>query len=212
MPAHQAISLHCTAGGSDKVYHIQLVSSGTTWSVLAQSGKRGSRLIERNKLLGATYMAAMACYEALIEEKIKVKNYVSVALSPTSAAALASTPAVPPAQPEPPLPPLPAWPDLATRYAEIATLLKEPSTLKTQPQAHIVLLVDMSDGAEGGLPDAVALVNKATRMPSVSARNGVITSLLSAEGLLWFNAIDAPQQSSALNILKGSCAQLVKVL
>lgn len=212
MPAHQAISLYCTSGGSDKVYHIQLISSGATWSVIAQSGKRGSTLINRNKLLGATYGAAKACYDKLVDEKVRIKFYVSGALSLKGREALAATPAAPPEPPAAPLPPLPTWPDLAIRYAEIATLLKEPSAIKTKPQAHIVLLVDLSDGAEGGLPDAVAMVNKAALLPTAAARAKAVTALFSAEGFLWFNAVDTSGQALALSKVNKACSDLTRVL
>lgn len=195
MPARQTCSLHCTRGSSDKVYNMQLeeVSPGK-WYVFAQNGRRGGTLTERTKIGPTSYGLAKAEYDKVLDEKIRTKGYDHVALSGKS---------LPTAAPPTPkkakvkLPKMPAWPDFEVSYAEVATYLGQPASLKDDPQPHIVLLVDVAAGAQEGIVDAV-------NMMAECRNNDAVIKLLSDEGKLWLAQLSKDVAEQALDEMRSS--------
>lgn len=71
------VRLHCTEGGSDKLYDIHLEDrpNGTA-IVYGMNGRRGSTLVRQDKTSGAIpYAAALRIYESLKAEKMGKKHY-----------------------------------------------------------------------------------------------------------------------------------------
>ncbi len=195
MPSRETISLYYRAGTSDKVYNVQLEPSGSGWLVNVQYGRRtGSALREETKTATPVgYSTAKATYDDLVDAK-KKKGYSAGALSGKSAApAPASAPAAPLK-----LPALPDWEGFEEFYVDAATALGEPSTLRTAPQPHLVLLADISSGMQDGTADAIASIK---RLKNASDIRG----LLSKEGRAWMDALDTALQATCGAALLGAC-------
>lgn len=78
------IYLHCTEGGSDKVYNLQLCELNGGYFVDFQYGRRGNSLVEGSKThSGIGYDNAKKIYDKLIREKI-AKGYKVESTSITS--------------------------------------------------------------------------------------------------------------------------------
>lgn len=72
---NESISLHCTEGGSDKVYLISLEGTGESWSVNFSFGRRGGPLKAGTKTPNpVNHGSAKAIYDKLVGEKVK-KGY-----------------------------------------------------------------------------------------------------------------------------------------
>lgn len=193
MPSRETISLYYKGGTSDKVYHVQLEPSGTEWAVHVQYGRRlASSLRDEVKTsAGASYGAARVIYDKLVAEK-KKKGYTA---GPLAGKSLAS--AAPVALPLS-LPALPSWSGFEDFYVEAATALGEPSTLKTAPQPHLVLLADIASGMQEGAQDAIACIKR------LKTESG-IPALLSREGQTWLDALDASLKSTSAATLWSAC-------
>lgn len=72
-PKNESVNLHNTQGGSDKVYHVQLIEdSPDLYLVNFQYGRRGSSLATGEKLGGAApYVKAKKVYDQLVASKVK---------------------------------------------------------------------------------------------------------------------------------------------
>lgn len=66
----EAIDLHCTAGGSNKVYHATLAkNSDGTFGTYCVHGKLGCKLMPVNKYIGPSYAKARKDYDDIVAEK-----------------------------------------------------------------------------------------------------------------------------------------------
>lgn len=66
----ESAQLYCRDVRHDKVYNVQLIQSEAGWSVLAQSGRRGSTLVVRDKVLNADYETAKREFDKVLKEKL----------------------------------------------------------------------------------------------------------------------------------------------
>ena len=67
----RSIVLHSTAGGSDKIYALDLVADADgTFTVNYGNGRRGSALATGTKLAGASEAKAQATFDKVVKEKI----------------------------------------------------------------------------------------------------------------------------------------------
>lgn len=74
----ETISLHCTFGGSDKVYHASLVEKAPScWQIETLNGRRGSTLVSREKFTSpVTFDVAKKEYDKLVKSKLKDNYFV----------------------------------------------------------------------------------------------------------------------------------------
>jgi len=70
----EKISLFYKEGSSDKVYNLELVTTGKTWDVNYQYGRRGSSLTTGQKISTTDYYKAKLAYDKIVTEKIS-KGY-----------------------------------------------------------------------------------------------------------------------------------------
>lgn len=71
MTAIRSIVLHSTAGGSDKIYALDLIENPDgTFTVNYGNGRRGSTLATGTKVAGADLAKATRVYEKTMSEKI----------------------------------------------------------------------------------------------------------------------------------------------
>ncbi len=193
MPSRETVSLYYRAGTSDKVYHVQLEPSGTGWLVNAQHGRRGGTLTELTKTpTPVSFGVAKSTYDDLVSQK-KKKGYTPGALAGKSAAVSTAPPATPML-----LPALPSWDDFEMFYVEVATALGEPSTLRTTPRGHLVLLADIASGLQEGALDAIAQIKRVKA--AVDARK-----LLSRDGESWLNKLASGDQATLLDQMHQAC-------
>lgn len=197
MPSRKTASLYFRAGASDKIYHVQLEELEVgKWSVHAQNGRRTGRLTHREKVKNVSWFSAKRAYDDLVNEKLG-GGYSHGPLAGPSAEP-APLPAGKPAAAAVKLPPMPTWPDLDLAYAETATFFGEPATFTTDPQAWMVLMVDLAAGAQEGLGDAVAQVRRCKT-------DAQVLQHLSDEAKAWYDELSAAVQSASMEMLRGSC-------
>jgi predicted DNA-binding WGR domain protein len=73
----ELITLHCTAGRSDKLYRLKLSDRNNVWTVDATWGRRGGHMSSQTKVVTASYAQAMRVFEDIAREKLG-KGYVRV--------------------------------------------------------------------------------------------------------------------------------------
>lgn len=145
------VSLHYCSGSSDKVYHVELVSDGSGYSVAFAYGRRGSTLnhgVKNSKPLDLA--RAEALFDSLVGEKLK-KGYViteKIGTSPSSSspksAAASPAPASLPVTRPVSSPVMPCLPEVISD-ADLQDLLHDPAFVCQEKHDGQRVLVEVND-------------------------------------------------------------------